>query len=105
MTRHHGLSKEATQRLLDLGVDDNLIKLETKIGTKGNKNGIEERAYRLPTHDMLPKERYDWYVKYRISEWAEFQVWKFLHLQTLAHGKKSLPPKGRRLFIPRLILR
>lgn len=61
MTRHHGLSKEATQRLLDLGVDDNLIKLETKIGTKGNKNGIEERAYRLPTHDMLPKERYDWY--------------------------------------------
>jgi len=61
MTRHHGLSKEATQRLLDLGVEDNLIKLETKIGTKGNKNGIEERAYRLPTHDMLPKERYDWY--------------------------------------------
>ena len=34
--------------------------------------------------------------KYRISEWAEFQVWKFLHLQKLAHGKKSLPPKGRR---------
>lgn len=66
MTRHHGLSKEATQRLLDLGVDDNLIKLETKIGTKGNKNGIEERAYRLPTHDMLPKERYDWYVIVKI---------------------------------------
>ena len=44
MTRHHGLSKEATQRLLDLGVEDNLIKLETKIGTKGNKNGIEERV-------------------------------------------------------------
>lgn len=61
MTRHHGLSKDATQRLLDLAVDDNLVKLETKIGTKGNKNGIEERAYRLPTHDMLPKERYDWY--------------------------------------------
>ena len=34
--------------------------------------------------------------KYRISEWSEFQVWKFLHLQKLAHGKKSLPPKGRR---------
>ena len=61
MTRHHGLSKDATQRLLDLAVEDNLVKLETKIGTKGNKNGIEERAYRLPTHDMLPKERYDWY--------------------------------------------
>ena len=30
--------------------------------------------------------------KYRISEWAEFQAWKFLHLQKLAHGKKSLPP-------------
>ena len=44
--------------------------------------------------------------KYRISEWAEFQVWKFLHLQKLAQGKKSLPPKGRRpaggkIFFPR----
>ena len=49
--------------------------------------------------------------EYRISEWAEFQVWKFLHtkgwknLQKLAHGKKSFPPKGRRaaggkLFLP-----
>ena len=61
MTRHHGLSKDATQRLLDLAVEDNLIKLETKVGTKGNKNGVEEKAYRLPTHDMLPKERHDWY--------------------------------------------
>ena len=40
--------------------------------------------------------------KYRISEWAGFQVWKFLHpkgwknLQKLAHGKKLFPPKGRR---------
>ena len=24
--------------------------------------------------------------EYRISEWAKFQVWKFLHLQKLAHG-------------------
>ena len=24
--------------------------------------------------------------EYRISECAEFQVWKFLHLQKLAHG-------------------
>ena len=29
--------------------------------------------------------------KYRISEWAKFQVWKFLHLQ------KALPSKGRGL--------
>ena len=35
-------------------------------------------------------------AKYRIYERADFQVWKFLHLQNLAHGKKSLPPKGRR---------
>ena len=34
--------------------------------------------------------------QYGISEWAEFQVWKFLHLQKLALGKKNLPPKGRR---------
>ena len=61
MTRHHGLSKDATQKLLDMAVEDNLIKLETKVGTKGNKNGVEEKAYRLPTHDMLPKERHDWY--------------------------------------------
>ena len=27
--------------------------------------------------------------KYRISEWAEFQVWKFLHLQKLAHGEEK----------------
>ena len=55
MSRYHGLTKEATQRLLDLAVDDNLIKLENKIGTKGNKSGIEEKAYRLPTADMLPR--------------------------------------------------
>ena len=55
MSRYHGLTKEATQRLLDLGVEDNLVKLENKIGTKGNKNGIEEKAYRLPTADMLPR--------------------------------------------------
>ena len=55
MSRYHGLTKEATQRLLDLAVEDNLIKLENKIGTKGNKSGIEEKAYRLPTADMLPR--------------------------------------------------
>ena len=32
--------------------------------------------------------------KYRISEWAEFQVWKFLHLQKLAHVKKKLASQG-----------
>lgn len=61
MSRYHGLTKEATQRLLDLAVEDNLVKLENKIGTKGNKNGVEEKAYRLPTPDMLPRERHDWY--------------------------------------------
>ena len=60
MSRYHGLTKEATQRLLDLAVDDNLIKLENKIGTKGNKSGVEEKAYRLPTADMLPRyDRFD----------------------------------------------
>ena len=40
--------------------------------------------------------------EYRISEWADCQVWKFLHPQgwktplKLAHGQKFLPPKGRR---------
>ena len=34
--------------------------------------------------------------QYRISKWAEFQVWKFLNLQKLAHGNKSLPLKSRR---------
>ena len=29
-----------------------------------------------------------------LSEWANFEVLKFFHLQKLAHGKKSLPPKG-----------
>ena len=35
-----------TQRLLDSAVEDNLIKLERKVGTKGNKSGVEEKAYR-----------------------------------------------------------
>lgn len=47
--------------MLDAAVEDNLIKLERKIGTKGNKSGVEEKAYRLPTSDMLPRERHDWY--------------------------------------------
>ena len=40
--------------------------------------------------------------KYTISEWADCQVWKFLHPQgwktplKLAQGQKFLPPKGRR---------
>ncbi len=57
----HILSTDETQRLLNAAVEDNLIKLENKIGTKGSKSGIEERAYRLPTSDMLPRERQDWY--------------------------------------------
>ena len=63
-TYAHALSlclSDATQRLLDSAVEDNLIKLEKKVGTKGHKSGIEERAYRLPTSDMLPRERHDWY--------------------------------------------
>ena len=42
--------------------------------------------------------------KYRISEWAGFQVWKFLHpkswrnLQKLDHMKKSFPLKNRMVF-------
>jgi hypothetical protein len=46
---------------LDAAVEDNLIKLERKMGTKGSKSGVEENAYRLPTADMLPRERHDWY--------------------------------------------
>ena len=47
-----------------------------------------------------------YFVKYRISDWAEFQVWKFLHLLKLAQGKKSLPPKdcrpaGGKAFLPK----
>ena len=61
MRTHHGLRQERTQKLLDLGVYDNVIKRETTIGTKGNKKGIEELAYRKPTPNMLPKERHDWY--------------------------------------------
>ncbi len=55
------MNKEETQRLLDAAVEDNLIKLERKVGTKGHKSGVEEKAYRLPTPDMLPRERHDWY--------------------------------------------
>ena len=47
MSRFYGLSKDATQKLLDLAVEDNLIKLENKVGTKGTKSGVEERAYRF----------------------------------------------------------
>ena len=36
------------------------IQLENKIGTKGTKSGVEERAYRLPTNDMLAREQHDW---------------------------------------------
>ena len=61
MHRYHGLTNEATQRLLDLAVEDNLIKLENKIGTKGTKSGVQENAYRLPTNDMLAREQHDWY--------------------------------------------
>ena len=55
MNRFYGLSKDATQKLLDLAVEDNLVKLENKIGTKGTKSGVEEKAYRWPTLDMLPR--------------------------------------------------
>lgn len=61
MNRNYKLDKETTQSLLNLAVEDNLIKLHKKVGTKGNKAGVEEDAYRLPTEDMLPFERHDWY--------------------------------------------
>jgi hypothetical protein len=39
---------------------------------------------------------------YRISEWAEFQVWKFICLQKLAHRNKRavVGPREARLFFP-----
>ena len=78
MNRNYKLDKDTTQRLLDLAVEDNLVKLHKKVqellmskflrcaifdlsiiaktktwiiqvGTKGNKAGVEEDAYRLPT--------------------------------------------------------
>ena len=61
MNRNYKLDKETTQRLLDLAVEDNLIKLHKKVGTNGNKAGVEEDAFRLPSEDMLPYERHDWY--------------------------------------------
>jgi hypothetical protein len=35
MNRNYKLDKETTQRLLDLAVEDNLVKLHKKVGTKG----------------------------------------------------------------------
>lgn len=61
MNRFYKIKKDETQRLLDSAVEDNLIKLEKKICVKGNKAGLEEMAYRIPTSDMLPRERHDWY--------------------------------------------
>jgi len=61
MNRNYKTDKDTTQRMLDLAVEDNLVKLHKKVGTKGNKAGVEEDAYRLPTEDMLPYERHDWY--------------------------------------------
>ena len=61
MNRFYQIKKDETQRLLNSAVEDNLIKLERKMGTKGTKAGVEENAYRLPTSDMLPRERHDWY--------------------------------------------
>ena len=37
-------------------------------------------------------------LKYRISEWAEFHVWKFLHLQKLA--SRAVGQREARLFFP-----
>jgi hypothetical protein len=48
---HLNFSDE-TQRLLDSAVEDNLIKLENKVGTKGTKSGIEEKAYRDGIHQI-----------------------------------------------------
>ena len=63
------ITVDETQRLLDSAVEDNLIKLENKIGTKGTKSGIEEKAYRLPTLDMLTREKHDWWVQQQKTNW------------------------------------
>ena len=54
--RNYKLDKETTQRLLDLAVEDNLIKLHKKVGTKGNKAGVEEDAYRYKLKTRLIKK-------------------------------------------------
>ena len=74
MNRNYKLDKETTQRLLDLAVEDNLIKLHKKVGTKGNKAGVEEDAFRLPSEDMLPYERHDWYCFHCHCESEEIRV-------------------------------
>ena len=50
--------------------------------TKNAKKNI------VQMHVFLQNSSKSWKQKYRISEWAEFQVWKFLHLQKLAHCKE-----------------
>ena len=74
MNRNYKLDKETTQRLLDLAVEDNLIKLHKKVGTKGNKAGVEEDAFRLPSEDMLPYERHDWYCFHCHCKSGEIRV-------------------------------
>jgi hypothetical protein len=68
---------------------------------KFRKNRLEKTEFfKIANPDFQPKithpKHFCRQCKYRISEWAEFEVWTFFHLQKLAYGKKSLPPKGCR---------
>lgn len=85
MNRNYKLDKETTQRLLDLAVEDNLIKLHKKVGTKGNKAGVEEDAFRLPSEDMLPYERHDWYCFHCHCEFVD-EVIIFFHRDEFSAG-------------------
>jgi hypothetical protein len=45
MNRNYKLDKETTQRLLDLAVEDNLVKLHKKVGTKGELCSTGDRHH------------------------------------------------------------
>ena len=101
MNRNYKLDKETTQRLLDLAVEDNLIKLHKKVGTKGNKAGVEEDAFRLPSEDMLPYERHDWYCFHCHGESGEIlQFVRFPNISCPAGGEVLLCRDCHRVYHP-----
>uniref|UniRef100_T1JNA1 Zinc finger MYND domain-containing protein 11 n=1 Tax=Strigamia maritima TaxID=126957 RepID=T1JNA1_STRMM len=60
MRRKHGLNQADLERQLSFALRDNLVRVTTKVGCKGSKQGVQQEGYRLPSGEV-ERDGYDWY--------------------------------------------
>ncbi|KAG1661382.1 Zinc finger MYND domain-containing protein 11 [Nymphon striatum] len=62
MKRKHAVEADVVTSEMKLALNDDLLVLIKKVGSKGSKQGVEQESYRLPDPKIIEKfDSHDWY--------------------------------------------